>query len=88
MYATAEIERAGSRSALFVPEAAAQDLNGNRVLFVRTDQDRFQARPVQVARVMDGRMEIVEGLRPGEQVVIKGSFILKSQLLRSSMEEE
>jgi cobalt-zinc-cadmium efflux system membrane fusion protein len=88
MYATAEIERAGSRSALFVPEAAAQDLSGNRVVFVRTGPDRFEARPIQVARVLDGRMEVVEGLRSGEEVVVRGSFILKSQLLRSSMEQE
>jgi membrane fusion protein, heavy metal efflux system len=88
MYATAEIERAGSRSALFVPEAAAQDLNGNRIVFVRTGADRFEARPIQVARVSDGKMEVTNGLKPGDRVAVKGSFILKSQLLRSSMESE
>jgi cobalt-zinc-cadmium efflux system membrane fusion protein len=88
MYATAEIERAGSRSALFVPEAAAQDLNGNRVVFVKTGADRFEARPIQVARVSDGKMEVTNGLKAGDQVAVKGSFILKSQLLRSSMESE
>jgi cobalt-zinc-cadmium efflux system membrane fusion protein len=88
MYATASIDRAGSRPALFVPEAAAQDLSGNRVVFVMTGPDRFEARPVQVARVMDGKMEVVSGLNAGDRVAVKGSFILKSQLLRSSMEEE
>jgi cobalt-zinc-cadmium efflux system membrane fusion protein len=88
MYATASIERAGSRTALFVPEAAAQDLSGNRVVFVMTGSDRFEARPIEVARVMDGKMEVVSGLHAGDRVAVKGSFILKSQLLRSSMEEE
>jgi cobalt-zinc-cadmium efflux system membrane fusion protein len=71
-----------------VPEAAAQDLSGNRVVFVMTGSDRFEARPIEVARVMDGKMEVVSGLHAGDRVAVKGSFILKSQLLRSSMEEE
>lgn len=88
MYASAEIARAGSRSALFVPESAAQDLNGNRVVFVQTGADRFEARPIQVARVTDGRMEVSNGLKAGDRVAVKGSFLLKSQLLRSLMEQE
>lgn len=88
MYATAEIERAGSRPALFVPESAAQELNGAKVVFVRTAPDRFQARAIDVTRTTEGRMEIASGIEPGDEVVVKGSFVLKSQMLRGSLEEE
>ena len=88
MYATTQIERAGSRSAVFIPEAAVQDLSGNRVVFVRIGPDRYEARPVEVGPVLDGRLEVKNGVKPGDQVAVRGSFILKSQLLRSSMEEE
>ena len=88
MYATAEIERSSSRQALYVAESAVQDLHGSRVVFVRTAPDKFEARPIDVVRTLNGRLEVAAGLKPGDQVAVKGSFILKSQLLRSSMEEE
>ena len=88
MYATAEIERSSSRQALYVAEGAVQDLHGSRVVFVRTAPDRFEARPIDAVRTLNGRVEVAAGLKPGDLVAVKGSFILKSQLLRSSMEEE
>ena len=88
MYATAEIERAASRGALYVPESAIQDLNGNRVVFVQLGPDRFEARAIEIAGTANGLSEVTRGLKAGERVAVKGSFVLKSQLLRASMEEE
>ena len=88
MYATAEIERQSTREALYVPEDAVQELNGSRVVFVRTAPDRFEARPIEVARTLGRRVEVANGLKAGEPIAVKGTFILKSHLLRSSMEEE
>jgi cobalt-zinc-cadmium efflux system membrane fusion protein len=86
MYASAEIQRAAGRSTLLVPDAAIQDIGGNRVVFVKTGPDQFQVRPVEVGGAADQRIEITSGLQPGEQVVAKGSFILKSQMLQSAIE--
>jgi cobalt-zinc-cadmium efflux system membrane fusion protein len=88
MFATAEIERGLTREALFVPESAAQEVNGQRVVFVRKSVRAFEPRPIQVARTEAGQMEVTEGLRPGDQVVIRGGFLLKSQLLKKSLEQE
>jgi len=88
MFATAEIERGLTREALFVPESAAQEVNGQRVVFVRKSARAFEPRPIQVARTEAGQMEVTEGLRPGDQVVVRGSFLLKSQLLKKSLEQE
>lgn len=88
MFATAEIELPGSRRALFVPEAALQDVNGQRVVFVRVAADRFEARPIEPGRVEAGRREVVRGIQAGEEVVVKGGLLLKGQLLKSSLEEE
>jgi RND family efflux transporter MFP subunit len=88
MYATAEIQGGGARQALYVPESAVQELNGSRIVFVRTAADRFQARPIDIARVVNGRAEVTAGVNAGDQLAVKGSFILKSQLMRSSLEEE
>lgn len=88
MYATAEIQGGGSRRALYIPEAAIQELNGNRIVFVRTAADRFQARPIDAPRTVNGRAEVVAGLNAGDQVAVKGSFVLKSQFMRGALEEE
>jgi cobalt-zinc-cadmium efflux system membrane fusion protein len=88
MYATAEIELGGSAPALFVPQEATQEVNGQTVVFVRTAPNRFEARPVQTGRPLAGELEILQGLSAGEMVATRGSFILKSQLLRSTLAEE
>jgi membrane fusion protein, heavy metal efflux system len=88
MYATAEIEQPNSRQAVFVPEAAAQELNGQQVVFVRTSATQFVPRPIQVTRTVNGELEVANGLSVGERVVVKGGFVLKSQLLKGSLKEE
>jgi cobalt-zinc-cadmium efflux system membrane fusion protein len=88
MYATAEIARGGSRSALFVPEVSVQNLNGNAVVFVRRPNSEFEARPVKLGARVDHEVEIVEGLKTGEEVVTDGAFVVKSQFLTRSLAQE
>jgi len=88
MYATAEIARGGSRSALFVPEVSIQNLNGNSVVFVRSPNSEFEARPVKTGARVDHEVEIVEGLKDGDEVVTDGAFVVKSQFLTRSLAQE
>jgi cobalt-zinc-cadmium efflux system membrane fusion protein len=88
MYATAEIARDASRNALFVPEVSVQNLNGNPVVFVRRVNSEFEARPVKSGVRMDHEVEIVEGLKDGEEVVTDGAFVVKSQFLTRSLAQE
>lgn len=73
-------------AAIVLPEEAVQQVEGRDSVFVQA-QGGFQAVPVTVARRAAGRAEIVEGLRPGQTVVTRGAFILKSQLEASEVEE-
>lgn len=86
MYATGEISLAGTESAVFVPQAAVQQVNGQPTVFVQKGADRFEARLVEAGRSLDGQIRIIEGLGAGERVVVEGSYILKSQLLKGSLE--
>jgi membrane fusion protein, heavy metal efflux system len=88
MYATAEIARGGSRSALFVPEVSIQNLNGNSVVFVRRPNSEFEAKPVKTGAREDHQVEIVEGLKDGDEVVTDGAFVVKSQFLTRSLAQE
>jgi cobalt-zinc-cadmium efflux system membrane fusion protein len=88
MYATAEIELGESAPALFVPQEAIQQVEGNTVVFVRRGADRFDPRPVTTGRTIGSSIEIERGLSAGEEVVTRGSFLVKSQLLKSTMAAE
>ena len=88
MYASAEIERRSTHPALFVPESAEQEINGQPVVFVRTGLDHFQPRPIRIASKINRMMEVSEGLKAGDWVVTRGTFILKTELFRSSLAGE
>ena len=64
---------------IVLPEEAVQQVEGRDVVFVQT-QGGFQAVPVTAGQRTAGRIEILEGLRPGLVVVTRGAFVLKSQL--------
>ena len=56
-------------------------------MFVAREQDRFNVRPVEVGRRIKGEAEIVHGLDPGDRIVVRGSFLVKSELLKSTLGE-
>jgi cobalt-zinc-cadmium efflux system membrane fusion protein len=87
MYATASLQQSGRRSATFAPEEAIQDIDGVPAVFVRRSQNNFEARSVKIGQHVGGETEILEGLNAGDAVVVKGSFLLKSQMLRSRIRE-
>ena len=88
MLATAELPIGPPAPRLLVPSDAVQQVNGQDVVFVRSAPDRFELRPIHAGQIADGQVTVVEGLKEGEQVVVRGSFVLKSQLLRASLEGE
>ena len=88
MFASVDVQRESSRTALFIDASAVQDVNGQSAVFVRTGPSAFAVRPVLLGQSRDGLVEVTGGLRAGEQIVAAGSFIVKSQLLKGSLAEE
>ena len=87
MYATATLQQSKRHSAVFVPEEAVQQINGLDVVFVRRSRNEFEARTVKVGEHTGGETEILEGLAGNESVVVKGSFLLKSQMLKNTLQD-
>lgn len=71
--------------AVAVPPQAIQTLDGKQVVFVRI-ADGFMVQPVSTGRVDGKRVEIVKGLKAGARYAAEGSFVLKSELGKSSAE--
>jgi membrane fusion protein, heavy metal efflux system len=86
MLANAEIAAGEGRSMILVEPDAVQQMNGQDVVFVRKSADRFALRPVRVGGSVNGKVVLAEGVHAGEEVVTRGSFLLKSQLLKASMQ--
>lgn len=87
MFAQVDLEQRDKRSALFIPESAIEDLNGQRVAFVQTSAETFQVRTLKTGISDKGEVEVAEGIREGERVVVRGAFALKSELLKSTLGE-
>lgn len=88
MLANAEFPIGEGKPLLLVPSDAVQQVNGVDVVFVRTAADKFAARPVRIGEATNGKVPVFEGIQAGDSIAVRGSFILKSQLLRSTLENE
>jgi cobalt-zinc-cadmium efflux system membrane fusion protein len=88
MYSTIELDAGASAEALFVPQVSVQDLSGKPTVFVEKSPGRFVPRTIAAGRPLGGLIEITAGLSAGDRVVARGAFIVKSQLLKASMNEE
>jgi cobalt-zinc-cadmium efflux system membrane fusion protein len=81
-FITARIVLAESRAQVAVPDAAIQRVEGRDCVFVE-DGDGFVARPVTIGATDGDWNEILSGLAAGERYVVRGSFVLKSELQKS-----
>lgn len=88
MYGVAEIAAGGAEAALFIPQSALQDLNGQAVVFLDQGEGKYAVRPVRTGRIQGENVEVLEGVAAGEKVVSRGGFVLKSQMFKSSLAEE
>jgi multidrug efflux pump subunit AcrA (membrane-fusion protein) len=78
MYVTAQLVAAGRR-AVSVPLEAVLPTGTRDIVFVNRGDGRFAPREVQVGLRGDSLVEIVAGLRPGEEVVASATYLLDSE---------
>jgi len=73
---------------LLIPTEAVTRLEERSVVFVGHPEGEFEVHPVTLGTSSGGLVEVLAGLREGEQVVTEGVFTLKSVVLKSSFGEE
>jgi cobalt-zinc-cadmium efflux system membrane fusion protein len=74
--------------ALVVPRSAVTEIGGKSVVFVHHPDDDFERHEIVLGRAALGKVEVISGLREGEDVVVDGVFTLKSLVLKSTIAEE
>ena len=78
MYANVEL-RVPAGTGLTVPANAVLDSGTQQIVFVATGDGYFDPRHVRIGRRLGDRIEIVEGLKEGEQVATAAAFFLDSE---------
>jgi len=78
MYATAALATAGRRR-VSVPLEAVLPTGTKDLVFVNRGDGRFVPREVRVGLRGDSFVEIVAGLKPGDEVVASATFLLDSE---------
>ena len=73
---------------LVVDRASVTDVGGKDVVFVRESEGEYELHEVTLGREALGKVEVLAGLREGEDVVADGVFTLKSLVLKGSFAEE
>ena len=80
MFADIEIDAtAGEPQRLTVPVSAVIDSGNRQVVIVERGEGLFEPRPVKLGLRGDGFVEIREGLKAGEKVVVTANFLIDAE---------
>lgn len=77
MYAKVNLEVEGRENVLLAPKISLTDSEGQRGVYIPTDEGRAQFKPVKVGIEDSERVEILEGLAEGETIVSTGAGALR-----------
>lgn len=79
MFAQVEVSVGGKAPVLTVPESAVIDSGTRRIVLVQVKEGRFEPREVEVGARSDNYVEILKGVRDGEQVVVAANFLIDAE---------
>ncbi len=86
MFAVVRVYVAPIQDALTVPLEAVQNGPTGTMVFVQRGTNDFEVRTVKLGEEQGELVTVLEGVSAGEQVVTKGSFVLKSEMERHKIE--
>ncbi|MDP3220917.1 MAG: efflux RND transporter periplasmic adaptor subunit [Deltaproteobacteria bacterium] len=65
--------------ALVVPRDAVINTGRHQYAFVASGEGRFEPRPVRTGALVEEGLQVLEGLREGERVVVRGAFMIDAE---------
>ena len=87
VYVGGTIYGASRQNAVAVPTDAVQQMDGGAVVFAPTGKaGEFAALPVKTGETVNGLTLILSGLSPGQSYVSKNAFVLKSQMIKDTLD--
>ncbi len=80
MHARAEFSSIHAKvPSLAVPDSAVLDTGTRQLVLVQRGEGRFEPRPVKLGALGDGYVEVLEGVKAGEMVVVSANFLIDAE---------
>lgn len=79
MYVDADIDTGNPTPVLTIPESAVLDAGAQQSVLVDKGEGRFEPRKVQLGQRGNGYVEVREGIRDGEPVVVSANFLIDAE---------
>jgi Cu(I)/Ag(I) efflux system membrane fusion protein len=80
MYADVVLRPGGSeKPVLAIPDSAVIDSGTRQVALVTRGEGRFEPRAIKLGRHGDGYVEVLDGLKEGEEIVISATFLIDAE---------
>ncbi|MDO9286239.1 MAG: efflux RND transporter periplasmic adaptor subunit [Aquabacterium sp.] len=79
MFAQVEVSVGGKSPVLTVPDSAVIDTGTRRIVIVQAQEGRFEPREVDVGTRGENYVEILKGVKDGEQVVVAANFLIDAE---------
>ena len=79
MYASVELAAGAARRAVAVPNSAVIDSGVRRIVLVQVGEGRFEPREVKTGTHANDYVEILEGVKEGESVVVTANFLIDAE---------
>ncbi|MDR4508277.1 MAG: efflux RND transporter periplasmic adaptor subunit [Candidatus Brocadiaceae bacterium] len=87
MFARVLLQVDNTKKAVGLPETAVQTDGQERFVFVPLKDGYFIRRNVILGMRLDGHVKVINGLESDDPVVIKGGFLLKSEIMKERFGE-
>ena len=79
MFAQVELQVGSTAPVLTVPDSAVIDTGTRRIVLVQLKEGRFEPREVKLGARGENYVEVREGVREGEQVVVAANFLIDAE---------
>ena len=79
MFAQLELPTAAKGAVVTIPNSAVIDSGTRQIVLVQAKEGRFEPREVKLGVRSDDRVEVIDGVRDGEQVVVSSNFLIDAE---------
>jgi Cu(I)/Ag(I) efflux system membrane fusion protein len=79
MFAQVEVAVPSKGSAVTVPVSAVIDSGTRQIVLIQKGEGRFEPREVKLGGRSDTSVEVIEGVKEGEQVVVAANFLIDAE---------
>lgn len=88
MFGEMKISLSSDVKGILVPSESIVKEGSESYIFIAKNDSTFDKRNIQLGMQINDMIEVIKGIAEGEKIVTKGSFFLKSEMMKESLAEE